>query len=176
MHQISKEFHFEYGHRVWSQKLNSKFSIDSKCVCRHCHGHSGMLKVGLESENLTNGMVTDFKHLNFFKQILDDDFDHKFIIDINDPLFDNLFGEVDKAKLIDKKFYKLPNLNDYKYLPEHIFEKIEGLVVVDFLPTSENLTRLFFNIVENKIKELDVKVSYIEFWETKKSYCKYTRD
>ena len=70
MYKIDKQFDFAYGHRVWSQTLNPKFSIDSKLICRHLHGHQGKLKIGLQSETLNLGMVTDFKHLNCIKKII----------------------------------------------------------------------------------------------------------
>ena len=180
MHQISKEFNFEYGHRVWSQTLNPKFSVDSKCICRHLHGHSGTIKIGLEAETLTNGMVTDFKHLNFFKVILDDDFDHKFIIDKNDPLLENFLGGYESIEpcVVNKGTYLTMDSNKLKNLklPQHEFEMLESFVIVNFLPTSENLTKFFYELIESKISELGVKVSYVEFWETKKSYCKYSKN
>ena len=39
--KISKEFEFCYGHRVWSQTLNTEFSLDGCLKCRHLHGHQG---------------------------------------------------------------------------------------------------------------------------------------
>ncbi len=36
--QISKEFDFCYGHRVWSQQLDSEFSLTGCLACRHLHG------------------------------------------------------------------------------------------------------------------------------------------
>ena len=98
--RISKEFDFCYGHRVWSQELNVDFSMDPCLKCRHLHGHQGKVIVYLESNNLKNGMVTDFKHLNWFKHFLDDVLDHKFIIDINDPLFETLLPHYKKEELI----------------------------------------------------------------------------
>ena len=80
-YNIAKEFNFDYGHRVWPQKLNSEFSLDCELACRHLHGHRGTVIVHLESEELDNqGMVTDFHHLNWFKKFLDDAIDHKFIL------------------------------------------------------------------------------------------------
>ena len=115
MWKISKEFDFCYGHRVWSQTLNTEFSLDGCLKCRHLHGHQGKILVYLEASELNNGMVTDFKHLNWFKQFLDDTLDHKFILDINDPLFSTLLPHIDKIDLIkfDEGYY-LPSLDKLK--------------------------------------------------------------
>lgn len=174
-YSIDKTFECCYGHRVWSQKLNSRFSIDPLCACRHLHGHQMMLKVGLGSDTLKLGMVTDFKHLNCIKKIVDDVIDHKFIIDVNDPLFTNLFPEVKDCELIDCKFYKLVKIPDSIQGP--VREKLEGVVIVDFIPTSENLATMFYNIANETLKDLlleqDVSVTYVDFWETPKSHCRY---
>jgi len=85
---IDKSFDWCYGHRVWSQELNAEFTADEgTCLaCRHLHGHQGKLKVMLEGDELERGMVTDFKHLGWMKNFIDDVLDHKFIMYINDPL------------------------------------------------------------------------------------------
>lgn len=87
---IDKEFEFDYGHRVHNQTLDTDYSIDGACVCRHLHGHRGKVRVYLSSDQLTRGVVTDYKHLNWLKNFLDQQIDHKFIIDINDPWFVNI--------------------------------------------------------------------------------------
>ena len=168
--KISKEFDFCYGHRVWSQTLNTEFSLDGCLKCRHLHGHQGKILVYLEASELNNGMVTDFKHLNWFKQFLDDTLDHKFILDINDPLFSTLLPHIEKNDLIkfDEEYY-LPNLNKLKDETSHIIELYEGYVIVDFVPTSENLSAWFLKIVQNKMEKLNIKVSHVEFLETPKS-------
>ena len=176
MFKIDKQFDFAYGHRVWSQTLNPKFSIDSKLICRHLHGHQGKLKIGLQSETLNLGMVTDFKHLNCIKKIIDDVFDHKFIMDIHDPLFNDVFREIKtfKIPLIDYKYYKVPDLSNLSIkFSSAEFEKLEGLVVVDFVPTSENICKLFFDLATDLLGELGIAVSFVEFWETPKSHCRY---
>lgn len=177
MYRIDKTFQCCYGHRVHNQILKESYSLDNKCVCRHLHGHQMTLKVGLEADNLENGMVTDFKHLNCIKKIVDDVIDHKFIMDINDPLFSDLFSQVDvDLDLIDYKFYKLVNLELFKKQPSHIYEKLEGLVIVDFVPTSENLCKFFADIAKEALEGLldnRVKLSFVEFWETPKSHCRY---
>ncbi len=171
MWKISKQFDFCYGHRVWSQELNSDYSLDSCLMCRHLHGHQGKVLVYLESDKLQNGMVTDFKHLNWFKRFLDDTIDHKFIIDINDPLFETMLPHYkDKKNLIEQKEnYKIPDLSILKDEPKHILEMYEGYIIVDFVPTSENLSFWLLKIVEKKMAELNIRVSHLEYFETPKS-------
>lgn len=168
--KISKEFDFCYGHRVWSQTLDTEFSLDGCLKCRHLHGHQGKILVYLESSELKDGMVTDFKHLNWFKAFLDDVLDHKFILDINDPLFHTLIPNVKKEELIkfDEGHY-IVDLTKFKDDETHMIELYEGYVVVNFVPTSENLSAWFLKIVQKKMNKLGVKVSHIEFLETPKS-------
>ncbi|MCT7617460.1 6-carboxytetrahydropterin synthase [Aliarcobacter butzleri] len=165
--EISKEFDFCYGHRVWSQTLNIDFSLDACLKCRHLHGHQGKVIVYLESNELNNSMVTDFKHLNWFKTFLDDVLDHKFILDINDPLFSTLVPNIKKEDLIkfDEGYFSI-NLTNFK---NEELELYESYVVVDFVPTSENLSAWFLKIVQEKMNGLNIKVSKIEFLETPKS-------
>ena len=169
--EISKEFDFCYGHRVWSQELNTEFSLDDCLVCRHLHGHQGKIKIYLKDSELKDGMVTDFKHLNWFKRFLDDTLDHKFILDINDPLYDTLLPlYINKKDLIYyKEGYYIPNLEKIKNESSHIKELYEGFIIVDFVPTSENLSAWILTIVQNKMKKIDVSVSKVEFFETPKS-------
>lgn len=168
--RISKAFDFCYGHRVWSQELNVDFSLDPCLKCRHLHGHQGKVIIYLESSDLKNGMVTDFKHLNWFKQFLDEELDHKFIIDIHDPLFETLLPHFSKDELLkhDKGYYSV-NLEKLHNEPTHIIEMYEGYVIVDFVPTSENLSAWFLEIATTKMQPLNVKVASVEFAETPKS-------
>ena len=169
--EISKEFDFCYGHRVWSQQLNIEYALDDCLMCRHMHGHQGKIKVSLESQTLEGGMVTDFKHLNWFKKFLDDTLDHKFIIDINDPLYETLLPfYANKENLIEfEQGFKIPDISLLKEEPLHIKELYEGFVIVDFVPTSENLSAWLLQIVKKKMAKINVKVSKLEFWETPKS-------
>jgi len=168
---ISKQFDFCYGHRVWSQELNVEYALDDCLMCRHLHGHQGKVLVHLESDELKNGMVTDFKHLNWFKKFLDDTIDHKFIIDINDPLFDTLLPHYkDNKKFIQKnENYMIPDLSIVKDEEIHIKELYEGYILVDFVPTSENLSAWLLEIVSKKMAKINVNVSHIEYFETPKS-------
>ena len=169
--QITKQFDFCYGHRVWSQELNTEFSMDGCLMCRHLHGHQGTILIHLESQNLHNGMVTDFKHLNWFKTFLDDTLDHKFIIDSHDPLFETLLPHFkDKRHLIDhEQGFKTVDFSLLQNEPLHIHEMYQGYVIVDFVPTSENISAWLLGIIAKKMEPLDVKVSHVEFFETPKS-------
>jgi 6-pyruvoyltetrahydropterin/6-carboxytetrahydropterin synthase len=170
---ISKEFDFCYGHRVWSQTLDQEYSLDNRCVCRHLHGHQGKVVVKLEASSLISGMVTDFKHLNWFKKFLDDVLDHKFIIDSHDPAF-NMIVPVDVSWKEYKEGYSIVDPNWYKTLSDNtLIELLEGFVKVDFVPTSENLSKWLFDIVQNKMKMLGVKVESVRFFETPKSSSCY---
>jgi 6-pyruvoyltetrahydropterin/6-carboxytetrahydropterin synthase len=213
---IDKSFSFCYGHRVHNQRLDTKFteSGDACLACRHLHGHEGLVKVFLEEDtDSTNvkdtGMVTDFKHLGWFKNFLDDTLDHKFIMDLEDPILyselthyshsfntkndyensslelvgiqttkDGVIKGVRKDKLIkhDDGFYTLDLnylINDGTPHENANFEKYEGIILVDFVPTSENLTAWLLSVVQKKMKDLSgVKVKAIEYWETPKSHCR----
>jgi len=181
---IGKQFDFCYSHRVWSQKLNEKFSLDSGCACRHLHGHQGTIIVKLSSIGLKDGMVTDFKHLNFFKKFVDDVLDHKFILDIEDPLFHTLVPEY-KGQDIPIKWnegnwtgvYGIVDPNFFKFITEpHMIELYESFVFVRFVPTSENLCRWFYDLLEDKIEELDAYIESVQFFETPKSQCTFSKD
>ena len=177
-YSIDKTFEFEYGHRVWSQTLNKAFSLDDKCICRHLHGHHGIVKIHLKADELKDGMVTDFKHLNCIKKFIDDVLDHKFLIDKNDPLFLYEFSKV--GSLIDKGFYQVVDLDSVNtskaLLPEvkdAILEMYESYVIVDFVPTSENFCKWLFDISCDLLKDLNVTVSCVELSETPKTHCAY---
>lgn len=201
---IDKSFSFCYGHRVHNQRLDTNFteSGDACLACRHLHGHEGLIKVFLE-EDLDNtdenkrsniestGMVTDFKHLGWFKNFIDDVLDHKFIMDIEDPLFESEFPIC--SQKADTKFNSMRGfredyftadldyvnlwLDDQDDLSDEeksaIFEKYEGAIFVDFVPTSENLSAWLLGVVQDKMKDFSgVKVKAVEYWETPKSHCR----
>ena len=182
-HTIDKQIDFCFGHRVWTQNLDAKFSIDDLCKCRHVHGHQGTIKIGLEAKSLEKGMVTDFKHLNCIKKLVDDYFDHRFIIDQNDPLFYNMFPEVQECGLVwhESNLFATPDMSYFKDIDvaSPIYEKLEGLVVVDFVPTSENLCKFLATLTDFTLTGLDgygtrFRLSFIDYWETPKSHCRYT--
>ena len=174
MHRITKQFECDYGHRVHNQSLNKEYSIDECLVCRHLHGHRMNVAITLSAEKLTDGMVTDFKHLNWFKDFIDTVVDHKFIIDINDPLFEVITGrmplEVQYQEYQGAKFGYFELHHSTPVVNEHL----ESFVVVPFVPTSEELSKWFYNIVEARMAPLGVEVDSVTFKETPKSTAVYS--
>jgi len=183
MYKISKSVDCCYGHRVWSQVLDKPdLSISTECKCRHLHGHQGKITVVLSGNQLENGMVTDFHNLTFFKKFIDDYVDHKFIIDKQDPLFHRLLGsryprntlsESSHFTIHDEGFYT-PYLSSRDVLPIEEVEMLEGLIIVPFLPTSENLAAWFYKIVNNVMSKHGILVESVEFNETPKTSATYS--
>lgn len=181
---IDKQIDFCYGHRVWTQQLEAEFceSGDTSCKCRHLHGHQGNVHVFLEGDNLTRGMVTDFKHLGWLKNFIDNNLDHKFIVDNSDPLFQMMIGyELDLEPIFVPDTDHLagmvidmdsPTLPAKPGTPE--YEYLEGFFIVDFTPTSENLCKWLFDVASVKMARLGVKVARIDWWETPKSRSSYS--
>ena len=181
-HLIDKQFDFCYGHRVWNQTLDPEFAEDTCLKCRHLHGHQGKIHVYLEliedTDTLVNGMVTDFKHLGWFKRWVDDVLDHKFIMDIDDPVRTTMFPKAasfDKLTVFDQygQTYYKPAFHSISFRSAEEKEIYEGLIFVEFVPTSENLSKWFCEIVNVKMKPLGVRCPVVEFNETPKSKATY---
>lgn len=180
-HVIDKTFEFCYGHRVWTQKLNGEYAADLKCACRHLHGHEGKMQVFLESPAGVldpTGMVTDFRHLEWLKKWINEYIDHQFILDQHDPLYAQLIGNRGLVPVTVPGTDKIAGWNIglenvAANTPE--YEYLEGFLVVDFVPTSENLSSWMAELVEAKMKSLGVTVQRIEWWETPKSRSTFIR-
>lgn len=174
MWNIDKTFEFCYGHRVHSQVLDKpEYSINTMCKCRHLHGHQGTVKLGLRGTELENGMVTDFHNLNWFKQWIDNVLDHKFIIDRSDPLITTLIpGYIDTPFEAETTFQQVNVVSELD-VSEALSELYESFVIVDFVPTSENLAKWIFDMASKKMAEIDIEVSFVDFWETPKSHVRY---
>lgn len=174
---IDKEFNFEMGHRVHAQKLpHEHLSITTDCACKHLHGHSYTIKVFLTADHLDDSaMVTDFKNLNFMKRFVDDVLDHKFMIDINDPLFYSITG-ISRTEDIEH-LPNFTNLGDWlkiskTNIDDNLKDLIDSFVLVDFVPTSENICRHLKEYAQSQIGHI-ATVSALELWETKKSHARY---
>jgi 6-pyruvoyltetrahydropterin/6-carboxytetrahydropterin synthase len=187
---IDKQFSFCYGHRVWSQQLEKEFCEygDYACKCRHLHGHEGLVHVFLEGESLERGMVTDFKHLGWLKNFLDTYMDHRFVLDAKDPMFGHLVDNVwkDLTGNTTPKFKnvvvpgtnfiagKVLDLSSVEHLISTAdYEVLEGYFIVDFVPTSENLSKWVYDVASYKMQKLNIRVSQVDWYETPKSRSSY---
>ena len=159
--RITKTFRFEAGHRVWKQDLTSGRGAGltrgeqvNRCV--NLHGHSYRLEVTLGSENLSEqDMVVDFHHIKSALKELIDSIDHSFIIDVNDPMYDELRSVAER------------------YGACRIFP-------VNFCPTAEALARFFYDHLTKTLKDAglseEVRVVSVVLWETPTSKAEYRPD
>ena len=178
---IDKTFEFCYGHRVWTQKLNGEYAADLKCACRHLHGHEGKMQVYLKSQDGRldqTGMVTDFRHLEWLKKWINSYIDHQFVLDRHDPLYNQIIGDRKLIPVYIPDTDKVAGFNIYlgdlePNTPE--YEYYEGFLIVDFVPTSENLSSWMADLVDAKMQKLNVTVDHIDWWETPKSRSVYYR-
>lgn len=184
MYEIAKEFEFDYSHRVFVQEVNPELSLTNCNKCRWPHGHRGKVIVYLSAKELDDkGMVFDFVDLNFFKKFIDDTLDHKCILSYHDPslpIFYPLFEKRDDESLINFDQIFEHFRDGHMVVKPEIYENMStteqeiygGLVFVDFVPTSENLSKWLWQVVDSKIGHL-CKVSRIQFFETPKSQSNY---
>jgi 6-pyruvoyltetrahydropterin/6-carboxytetrahydropterin synthase len=174
---IDKTMEFCYGHRVWTQKLNGEFSDDLQCACRHLHGHEGKALIHLTGDGLdSTGMVTDFRHLEWLKKWINANVDHQFILDKSDPLYKQLIGDgtLYPVMVTGTDYvagWKIDLSEEDCETPEYEYK--EGFFIVDFVPTSENLSKWMAELVQVKMSPLNVTVESVEWWETPKSRSIY---
>ena len=145
--EVSKEIEFDAGHRVPNH--NSK--------CRNPHGHRYKVRATISGALVTTpgasneGMLADFGDL---KQILTekvhDAFDHGFIVwDGDNVMLDAL------APSTTGEWFKV--------------------IVVDYIPTAENLAQAIFIAIENDIVDMGFDLVRIDVWETPTSIATFRR-
>ena len=75
MYQISKEFHFSASHRLEH--------LPEDHPCFRLHGHNYIVELILQAETLgPEDFVVDYRKLEPFKRIVDDELDHRHLNDI----------------------------------------------------------------------------------------------
>lgn len=127
MYQVTKQFSLSYGHRL----------IKHKGKCERYHGHNGIVEVICEGDALNdNQLLIDFDVISkALKQWIDDEFDHRMILNEKDEM-------VELLKKKGEKFVSLPDDPTAEALAKLIFDraKTSGLpvskVVVWETPTS----------------------------------------
>jgi 6-pyruvoyltetrahydropterin/6-carboxytetrahydropterin synthase len=106
MFQVTREIDFCYGHRL--------LNYDGKC--RYLHGHNGRAVITIAGEKLDHrGMVLDFADIKrSVSTWIDDNLDHRMILNRADPVV------------------------------SYLEEMGEPLYLIDDNPTAENIAKLIF--------------------------------
>lgn len=186
MYTIFKSFNIAYGHSVWKQRLNKILAEDCTLACRFQHGHNADVTIFVEAEDLDDkGMVLDFKELGFIKKFLDNVMDHKMIIDINDPMLTKFYPalinlNVAYGESVDK-YLEFNNIGNYFTIWPDIYTELSerekeiysGIIVVQFIPTAENLAKWIFDYAQSILGTF-AKVKKVQLWETPKACAEYS--
>jgi len=121
--------------------------------CYNLHGHRYKIIAGVngkvidEKGNPSEGMVIDFTDLkNILVEVVDKKLDHAFMLYKEDKFFEDFKPFVEKMKF----------------------------VIVDFVPTAENIARYLYEQMEGKLKEKGIKLVFVEVYETPTSVARYT--
>ena len=111
-HRVTRSIDFCYGHRL--------LQYDGQC--RFLHGHNARVEIDIEADSLDHrGMVIDFSDIrDTVKTWIDDNLDHRLILNRDDPL--------------------IPVLN----------EMHEPHYVIDRNPTAENIAAHIFEMVASE--------------------------
>ena len=144
---ITKEIEIDCGHRV----------MNHKSKCKSIHGHRYRIEVGVDDKVIQTkgtsdeGMVIDFGDLKtIMMEQLDAKFDHGFVISSEDE-FIPIFRE-----LLETKQQKI--------------------IIVDFVPTAENLAKFWYEILEKSLNDRRIKIHHVKIWETPTSTATYSVD
>ena len=176
-----------YSHRVFVQKLREDFCSvgDTQCKCRFPHGHQGLVRVAVEGTELNKQkMLCDFKELGFVDDFLDGYIDHKCLVGRADPLFDMMVTNYIKETGVDVKEVPITmrgcsitaaHVLDVSVLDDSpLKEYLQGIVIVDIIPTSEALAEWIFTLAQEKLSQIDVTLSRVDWEETPKSRATYS--
>ena len=178
--KIMKSFSFCYGHRIWNQEL----SDNQICKWRYCHGHQGRVDIVLSRPVTHRGMVLDFNELKCIKGFSDSVLDHKFLMDVNDPLvleyLKILNCSLDDIHCNGSHVYSYGKIMK-KQNKEFLQELCDSLVILQREPTSENLCLFLKHQVEEMLFEVNQKihavnnnhvvVESVRWWEGETSYA-----
>lgn len=135
MFELTKKFRFESAHRLVD-------GYHGKCARLHGHSWNGHICISGETLN-KQGMLLDFSELKTILVNIEDFFDHRTLLKIDDPIF--------------------------KFLEELDSNQVIGF---DFNPTSENLAFWIFEKVRERLPA-GIKLKYVHIEETCTTSCRY---
>lgn len=142
---ITKEIEIDMAHRVPNHKSK----------CQNLHGHRYKIEVGvddklvIEKGSSAEGMVIDFSDLkDIMMTKIDEVFDHNSMFYVDDPILPNLLRAIEP------------------------FQKKKP-IIVDFIPTAENIAQLFYYEIKDELLKRGIKIKHIKLWETPTSTALY---
>ena len=148
---ISKEFGFDSAH----------FLTQYHGKCEHLHGHTYKLRVTVEGELQTNGLVIDFLILKkIVKDKIIDKFDHRCLNDF----FENPTAEI-VAEYIWNELENLPELLMAEIENPNMSDEIKRLFKDNAQMDSEESSRKVDAVSQNA-----VRLSEVVLWETPDSF------
>lgn len=137
MYCISKEFHFEYAH---------KLTMDYTSACKNLHGHSAKVILKLWSEHLDKyHMIVDFVNLRKVQDYIDTHFDHALILNGKDVEW------VKFAKEQQTKVFILENGIDptSEVMARILWDKIAKMLVDSAVLYWDSLEVIFYETAKN---------------------------
>ncbi|MGM9928103.1 MAG: 6-pyruvoyl trahydropterin synthase family protein [Lysinibacillus sp.] len=123
---------------------------DGKCSNLHGHRYRLIAKVASETlheEGQLRGMVDDFGNIKKVLKTIEEQFDHKLIIEDNED-----------GKAVAHQLKQLQNNFDILFVP--------------YRPTAEEMARHIFHLIKQK----GVNVTEVELFETPTNSCIYKED
>jgi 6-pyruvoyltetrahydropterin/6-carboxytetrahydropterin synthase len=167
---VTKTIEIDMGHRVPNHKSK----------CRNLHGHRYKIEVGVDSEVIETegsseqGMVIDFGDLkSIMMNIIDGDFDHGFVMSKHDILYP-LFYIIQKGgDLLNALLTSCASFLHMRLDGELESQKSMKIIFVDFIPTAENLSKHWYELLDVPLKEKGIDLSYVKVWETPTSTAVY---
>jgi 6-pyruvoyltetrahydropterin/6-carboxytetrahydropterin synthase len=125
-----------------------------KSKCSSLHGHRYKVEVGVDDKIINTpgisdeGMVIDFGDIkSILMQEVDAKFDHGYVLWEGDRMVNAMKDD-----------------------------KATKLIIVDFIPTAENLSRYWYNLIKPRLEERKIAIKYVKVWETPTSTAIYTKE
>jgi len=140
MYTIRKKYRVEYAHQ-----LKSAYS---KACSDTIHGHSGVVELFIESENLNKDqMVVDFGEISSLVKSSVMEFDHALII---------------------------PDSLDFEYI-ECLKKYNKKLIITEINPTAEVFAKMIFDYVSyDLVNYSGFRLVKVRFHETESGYAEYS--
>lgn len=150
MYTVTKEFTFDYAHRL---------ILDYPSKCSNIHGHTGKVQLTIASSKLLeeyNDILINFVDLKEFIDKIKEDFDHKLILNEKDK---EIIEFMNKCKCRYVMLKSNPT--------SETFARIIAVRAAGWL---NNLLPTISKDPVNDIKDMIIKVT---FWETPTSFATY---